>query len=80
MMQAMGDGDDIAHHGPRRVAAWALAAPEDAAQGMRAVLMLADGPVSLPAREAARLISERHSVDTVRRMAARVAATLGRAR
>jgi hypothetical protein len=42
------------------------------------VLALADGPVSPPARQAALLISTHHRVDTVRRLAARVAATLDR--
>lgn len=66
--------------GPERVAAWALSAPEDAAKGLRAVLALADGPVGPTAREAALLISTHHRVETVRRLAARVASTLDRLR
>jgi hypothetical protein len=66
--------------GPQTLAAWALAAPEDEAVGLRAVLVLANGPVTPPARAAARLISERHRVDTVRRLAGRVAAALARTR
>jgi hypothetical protein len=62
--------------GPETLAEWALEAPEDEAQGLRAVLALADAPVSPPARAAARLISTHHRVETVRRLAARVAATL----
>jgi hypothetical protein len=66
--------------GPQTLAAWALSAPEDEAVGMRAVLVLANGPVTPPARAAARLISERHRVATVRRLAGRVAAALARSR
>jgi hypothetical protein len=62
--------------GPETLAAWALAAPDDEAQGLRAVLALAGAPVGPPARAAARLISTHHRVETVRRLAARVAATL----
>jgi hypothetical protein len=65
---------------PQTLAAWALSAPEDEALGMRAVLALAGGPVTAPARAAARLISQRHRVETVRRLAGRVAAALARNR
>jgi len=66
--------------GPQTLAAWALSAPEDEAVGLRAVLVLANGPVTPPTRAAARLISERHRVATVRRLAGRVAAALARSR
>lgn len=82
-MRDMDQGLDIASEGtvgPYRVAAWALAEPDDQTKGLRAVLSLAAAPASAPVREAAREISERHRVETVRRLAARVAATLGRVR
>ncbi len=82
-MRNMDHGLDTAPEpalGPDRLAAWALAEPEDQTKGMRAVVALAAAPVSRPVREAAREISERHRVETVRRMAARIAATLGRVR
>ena len=74
------DQEPASLSGPDTLAAWALAAPEDGAKGLRAVLALADGPVGPPARQAALLISTHHGVDTVRRLAARVAATLDRLR
>ena len=74
------DQEPASLSGPETLAAWALSAPEDGAKGLRAVLALADGPVSHPARQAALLISTHHQVDTVRRLAARVAATLDRVR
>lgn len=78
-MPRMGGGASWAPEqlrGPEALAEWALAAPEDGVLGLRAVLALADAPVSPPARAAARLISTHHRVETVRRLAARVAATL----
>ncbi|WP_291298220.1 hypothetical protein [Elioraea sp.] len=78
-MFGMGGGTSLAPEvlrGPETLAAWALEAPDDEAQGLRAVLALADAPVGPPARAAARLISTHHRVETVRRLAARVAATL----
>lgn len=74
------DQEPASLNGPDSLAAWALSAPEDGAKGLRAVLALADGPVGRQARQAALLISTHHQVDAVRRLAARVAATLGRVR
>lgn len=79
-MTRMHDHEATLFDGPGTIAAWALSSPEDSAKGMRAVFALAEGPVGPPAREAAMLISTHHRVDTVRRLAARVAATLDRMR